>query len=242
MGVEEVAKGVLEYKAYVIDGGIPAIEEEKMQYFLDRFYMSRIAIRVLINQHVTMFGDRGSIDNSLVGAFDGKCDLRRVVEDAAQNAQYLCEKYYLGAPEVEIEMVNDRKYIEMGYVPSHLHHICFELFKNSMRATVESHSDTFDVPPIRVLLTKGKDNVCIKISDRRGGDLMLQSVEGYGTDAYIYLKSGTADAVEVLPIFTNQLSDHYKTQRTMKDWVSKQGPISTSQLNTSMSSGGHRKF
>jgi pyruvate dehydrogenase kinase 2/3/4 len=289
--VEEVAKGVLEYKAYVIDGGIPAIEEEKMQYFLDRFYMSRIAIRVLINQHVTMFGDRGSLDNSLVGAFDGKCDLRRVVEDAAQNAQYLCEKYYLGAPEVEIEMVNDRKYIEMGYVPSHLHHICFELFKNSMRATVESHSDTFDVPPIRVLLTKGKDNVCIKISDRGGGasldecrrwthymystapppektddgraplagygygiplsrlyarylggDLMLQSVEGYGTDAYIYLKSGTADAVEVLPIFTNQLSDHYKTQRTMKDWVSKQGPISTSQLNTSMSSGGHRKF
>ena len=29
-----------------------------------------------------------------------------------------------------------------------------------------------------------------------GGDLMLQSVEGFGTDAYIYLKSGIADAVE----------------------------------------------
>ena len=55
-----------------------------------------------------MFGDRGSLGNSLVGAFDGKCDLRRVVEDAAQNAQYLCEKYYLGAPEVEIEMVGGK--------------------------------------------------------------------------------------------------------------------------------------
>ena len=56
----------------------------------------------------------------------------------------------------------------MGYVPSHLHHICFELFKNSMRATVELHGSV-DPPPIKILMTKGKDNVCIKISDRGGG-------------------------------------------------------------------------
>ena len=65
-------------------------------------------------------------------------------------------------------IISDRNYIEMGYVPSHLHHICFELFKNSMRATVETHG-SFDVPSVKVLLTKGKDNVCIKISDRGGG-------------------------------------------------------------------------
>ena len=50
-------------------------------------------------------------------------------------------------------MFSDRKYIEMGYVPSHLHHICFELFKNSMRATIEAHG-AIECPPIRVLLTK----------------------------------------------------------------------------------------
>jgi len=287
--VEQVAYSVMEYKASVANTGNRSIDEEKMQYFLDRFYMSRIAIRVLINQHVGMFGDRiqDRSQHALIGAFDAKCDIRNVVEDAAQSAQHLCEKYYLGAPEVEIEVVNDRDYIEMGYVPSHLHHICFELFKNSMRAMVEEHG-TFDIPAIKVLLTKGRDNVCIKISDlgggasleecRRwthymystapppskpedgqdnsaplagygygiplsrlyarylGGDLMLQSVEGYGTDAYIYLKSGNADAVEVLPIFTNQLSDHYRNKQQMKDWVSKQGPISTSQLNMSMQS------
>jgi len=169
--VEQVAHAVLEYKEFVIESGIRTIDEEKMQYFLDRFYMSRIAIRVLINQHVTMFGEQTrshEVNPSLVGAFDAKCELRKVVEDAAANAQFLCEKYYLGAPEIEIEMVNDRKYIEMGYVPSHLHHICFELFKNSMRATIENHG-SIECPPIRVLLTKGKDNVCIKISDRGGG-------------------------------------------------------------------------
>lgn len=290
--VEQVAHAVMEYKVVVDEhSGMRTIDEEKMQYFLDRFYMSRIAIRVLINQHVTMFGSETFPTDSLVGAFDGNCDIRKVVEDAAHTAQFLCEKYYLGAPEIEIELVNDRKYIEMGYVPSHLHHICFELFKNSMRATIETHG-SYDCPPIKVLLTKGQDNVCIRISDRGGGasleecrrwthymystappppktddaqvaplagygygiplsrlyarylggDLMLQSVEGFGTDAYIYLKSGTADAVEVLPIFTNQLSDHYKNQRQMKDWVSKAGPISANQLNTSMSTGPSRKF
>ena len=49
--VEQVAHGVMEYKEDVHESGIKTIEEEKIQYFLDRFYMSRIAIRVLINQH-----------------------------------------------------------------------------------------------------------------------------------------------------------------------------------------------
>ena len=63
---------------------------------------------------------------------------------------------------------DSRDYIEMGYVPSHLHHICFELFKNSMRATIELHGSV-DPPPIKILMTKGKDNVCIKITDQGGG-------------------------------------------------------------------------
>ena len=37
-----------------------------------------------------------------------------------------------------------------------------------MRATVELHGSV-DPPPIKILMTKGKDNVCIKISDRGGG-------------------------------------------------------------------------
>jgi hypothetical protein len=61
---------------------------------------------------VGMFGDsiQDRSQHALIGAFDAKCDIRNVVEDAAQSAQHLCEKYYLGAPEVEIEVVNGESF------------------------------------------------------------------------------------------------------------------------------------
>ena len=57
-----------------------------------------------------MFGShvQDRSQHALIGAFDAKCDIRKVVEDAAHAAQHLCEKYYLGAPEVEIELVNGK--------------------------------------------------------------------------------------------------------------------------------------
>ena len=54
-----------------------------------------------------MFGNDPR-DPALVGAFDPKCDLRKVIEDAADSASYLCEKYYLGSPEVEFEIINGK--------------------------------------------------------------------------------------------------------------------------------------
>lgn len=46
--VPTMAQGVVEYKeAY----GTNPVTSQNMQYFLDRFYMSRISIRMLLNQH-----------------------------------------------------------------------------------------------------------------------------------------------------------------------------------------------
>lgn len=46
--VETMAQGVLELKeSHDVDHQV----EHSIQYFLDRFYMSRISIRMLINQH-----------------------------------------------------------------------------------------------------------------------------------------------------------------------------------------------
>lgn len=43
-----MAQGVLEYKDTY---GDDPVSNQNIQYFLDRFYLSRISIRMLINQH-----------------------------------------------------------------------------------------------------------------------------------------------------------------------------------------------
>lgn len=47
--VPTMAQGVIEYKDAF--GQQDAVTDHNMQYFLDRFYTSRISIRMLINQH-----------------------------------------------------------------------------------------------------------------------------------------------------------------------------------------------
>ena len=50
--VQTMAQGVIELKeSHTVDSHI----ENNIQYFLDRFYMSRISIRMLINQHSKFF-------------------------------------------------------------------------------------------------------------------------------------------------------------------------------------------
>ena len=51
------------------------------------------------------------------------------------------------------------------YPPSHLHHMLYELFKNSMRAIIESKK-SIDLPDIDVLVAQGNNDVTIKISDQ----------------------------------------------------------------------------
>lgn len=54
--VQTMAQGVIELKASTGDVVEPSMELS-IQYFLDRFYMSRISIRMLINQHSKKFND-----------------------------------------------------------------------------------------------------------------------------------------------------------------------------------------
>jgi len=46
--VESMAQGVLEMKGAT---GVAPHIEDRIQYFLDRFYLNRISIRMLIHQH-----------------------------------------------------------------------------------------------------------------------------------------------------------------------------------------------
>ncbi|XP_071516342.1 pyruvate dehydrogenase (acetyl-transferring) kinase, mitochondrial isoform X3 [Panulirus ornatus] len=211
--VMTMAQGVMELKdAHSIN----ANTEANIQYFLDRFYMNRISIRMLINQHT------------------------------------------------------DKTPVTVVYVPSHLYHMLFELFKNAMRAVVEYHGPGADVfPPIEVLLVMGQEDLTIKLCDQGGGiprshmdllfnymystapqpavsgldtpplagygyglplsrlyaryfhgDLMLTSCEGYGTDAIIFLKALSSEANELLPVYNKTCQRQYSTPVQTHDWSS----------------------
>ncbi|XP_069692459.1 pyruvate dehydrogenase (acetyl-transferring) kinase, mitochondrial isoform X1 [Periplaneta americana] len=187
--VQTMAQGVLELKeSHEVDQQT----ENSIQYFLDRFYMSRISIRMLINQHTLLFGGELNGHSRHVGCIDPQCDLVGVVRDAYENARFLCDQYYLASPDLIVKEHNglaerhrlddvpvspdEASELEQGspirivYVPSHLYHMLFELFKNSMRAVIEHHgSNAEHHPPIEVTVVKGREDICVKMSDRGGG-------------------------------------------------------------------------
>jgi len=253
---------------------LPGVDS-RIQYFLDRLYMSRISIHMLINQHTILFGDglTGAAPQQApqhAGIIDPACDAAMVVQDAFENAAFLCDQVYLQSPKLELKVVNScnkSSVVQFLYVPAHLYHILFELFKNALRATVETHEDAPHLPDIQVLVVKSDSDITIKISDEGGGlprsetdslfeymyttaptplmggstpmaglgyglpisrlyaryfkgDLILNSADGYGTDATVYLRALATEASEMLPVYNKTSKDQYSPPRGMvSDWT-----------------------
>ncbi|CAJ0953578.1 unnamed protein product [Ranitomeya imitator] len=128
--VPTMAQGVIEYKEKY---GFDPFVSSNIQYFLDRFYTNRISFRMLINQHTLLFGgDINPAHPKHIGSIDPSCNVPEVVKDAYDTAKMLCEQYYLAAPELRIEEFNAKapgRPLQVVYVPSHLFHMLFELFK-----------------------------------------------------------------------------------------------------------------
>jgi len=246
----EMARGAFELRAatrkkLVNGGGSGAVEFDSMKEthaFLDRFYLSRIGIRVLIGQYLSL---RQPPISNYVGIICSQTSPHDVVKRAIEDASFMCQRKYGDSPEVIITGRLDQTF---PYVPTHLHYIMLELLKNSMRATVDWHGVDSDYPPIKVVIADGQGNedAVIKVSDEGGGiprsnmsriwsylfttadpaiqegmvafnenvdhsvdspiaglgyglpisrsyaryfggDLSIMSMEGYGTDAFVYL-------------------------------------------------------
>ncbi|CAF1026122.1 unnamed protein product [Rotaria sordida] len=275
--IETLAQGYMEFSD---SGKVKEYEESQIQYFLNRFHLSRISIRLLIYQHTMCFGEEIPEHPTHLGFVDPLCYVEDIIKDAFENAQFLCEGYYLTAPSLELRCINATNPDEpicIAYVPSHLYHIMFELFKNSMRATVEyaeSKKLSTTLPPIIVDIVKAKEDLTIRISDRGGGiprskadkifrymystaprpvsltdsqhsgpvplagfgyglpisrlyaryfngNLEIHSIDGHGTDAYIYLQAVEDQASEWLPICNRAAYEYYTSRRYQSDWTKK---------------------
>lgn len=262
------------------------------QYFLDRLYLNRISIHLLISNYRKLHSDSPLPGSSLVGIMDPHCDVVRSAQSAYEDATFMCDREYMDHPNLNIqgfEVDNDTKdvremeEVNIAYVPAHLHHTFFEIFKNAMRATCEisQKHNLATLSDIDCIIYKSKNDVTIKISDRGGGitrwtvdhvfdyqyttathlaktsntgwkvglesqdhpmhglgyglplsrlyaryfqgDLRIASVDGYGTDVYIYLQTLSEDATEHLPNFSqaavHKLTNHKSSKEV--DWIDK---------------------
>jgi len=258
----EMARGAFELRKAtrnrsVNAGGSGYVEFDSMKEthaFLDRFYLSRIGIRVLIGQYLSL---RQRPVSNYVGIICSQTSPHEIVKAAIEDASFMCTRKYGDSPEVIITGRLDQTF---PYVPTHLHYIMLELLKNSMIATVDWHGVDSDYPPIKVVIADGQENedAVIKVSDEGGGiprsnmdriwsylfttadpaiqegmvafnenvdhsvesplaglgyglpisrsyaryfggDLSIMSMEGYGTDAFVYL-TRLGNTREPLPV------------------------------------------
>ncbi|GAV48932.1 hypothetical protein ZYGR_0N03370 [Zygosaccharomyces rouxii] len=182
--VVTLAKGVLKWKKTCQQN----MFDDSVQSFLDRFYMSRIGIRMLIAQHLDLLEPSLHCQNgksdSYVGSICTKTNITQIAEDAIDNAKLICSEHYglFEAPEVELlcfpkNATGLNNEIEFMYVPGHLIHMLVETLKNALRATVEKTvesnpgMDVYDLkfPHVKVIICEGLEDITVKISDEGGG-------------------------------------------------------------------------
>lgn len=162
--VPMIARGVHELREELEGSGTDLKALPEIHQFLDGFYMSRIGIRMLIGQHVSLHDPPRK---GYIGLIDTMLCPHRVAQDAIDDARSICLRQYGDAPEVEI--FGDANFT-FAYVPGHLHQMLFELIKNSLRAVLDFWKDKDrDPPAIRVVIAEGVEDVTIKISDEGGG-------------------------------------------------------------------------
>ena len=72
----------------------------------------------------------------MVGTIDQNCDILAVCEDAYNAAAVMCDQEYFDHPQLKAtamdtsdENTETQENVTATYVPSHLHHIFFEIFK-----------------------------------------------------------------------------------------------------------------
>ncbi|BBN06903.1 pyruvate dehydrogenase kinase 2/3/4 [Marchantia polymorpha subsp. ruderalis] len=163
-------------------------ELPEIHQFLDRFYMSRIGIRMLIGQHVALHQENHP--SGYIGLICTKVSPVEVAQNAIDDARSACMRTYGSAPEVHV--YGDPNF-SFAYVPTHLHQMLFELVKNSLRAVQERFMDAdHECPPIRVVVADGLEDVTIKISDE-GGGIPRSGLPKIWTYLYSTAKSPLAD-------------------------------------------------
>ena len=131
---------------------------DEINKFLDKFYMSRIGLRTIIGNYVSVHKNGCSI-------VQDKCYPYKVIKDAIFQSREMCDILYNVRPKIDIIGPKD---FTFRYIPSHLFYITLELIKNSMKSVIMKNKYSEETN-IKIYISKGSDDLIIKISDFGGG-------------------------------------------------------------------------
>ncbi|KAF9576281.1 hypothetical protein EC968_009843 [Mortierella alpina] len=184
---------------------------EDVETFFNRFYTINLGTRLLIGEHLALH-DRGV---NLVQRVSPLAISKRAIADA----QRVCSAHY-GHPSLSPTVViqTSNPDISTTYVDEFLHRNIFELLKNAMRATCETHlrdgrpittalsspssplstentptAARRQLPPVDLTLVDGGEDVTIKITDQ-GGGLALSEIEKVWSYAHSVNEASTGAA------------------------------------------------
>jgi pyruvate dehydrogenase kinase 2/3/4 len=165
--VQDMAMGVMEMRKQQ-GGDFDMAMAQVVDGYLNRFFMARIGLRFLIEQHVTSTQQKrpGHYGQGFSGIIQSNCSPLRVCRAAAEDARHLCLHHLGEAPEISLHGDEDTTFT---YVPGHLQYVMTELLKNALRATVETHGDADALPEVQVVVARGHHDVTVKVSDQGGG-------------------------------------------------------------------------
>lgn len=111
----QMARGAYEFRQAVrSEKGDYAELEQDTHNFLDRFYLARIGIRVLIGQYLAL---RQPPVENYVGIICSQTSPYEIVKRAIDDAAFMCTRKYGEAPDV---IMTGRLDLTFPYVPTHL--------------------------------------------------------------------------------------------------------------------------
>ncbi|KAL7565340.1 hypothetical protein ACA910_014619 [Epithemia clementina (nom. ined.)] len=129
-------------------------------------------------------------EDNFSGCINANVDLVKEISRVAKMVVQQTKDFYGDCPEIEIVDGMDKKNTgEFTYIPNHLHYMMGELLKNSCRATIRhfqadgarrsagqqgvlgalARASVPKMPPVRVIVVKGDEDVTIKVADKGGG-------------------------------------------------------------------------
>lgn len=156
-----LARGVKEARRYEESSQI-------LNTFLNRTILSRIGIRILIENQLALARQAEQSVDNYAGVICRRMDPIPIIRKMEKIAKRMCREAKGHAPDIVLD--GDLEAV-VSYVPAHLEYILQELFKNAFRAVVEHHGDdpSVELPPVRITLCRNTDAMILRISDQGGG-------------------------------------------------------------------------